>query len=248
MLKDERQHWILDKLRKNKKVTLVSLSQEFSVSYDSIRRDIIELEEKGLLRKIHGAAIENSYLPMKVREEMGIPNNEILTLVKKSIRLLKNGQIVLLDGGSTNLYLAEHLPQQLEITIVTNNPPLAMSLADHPKAEVILLGGKFHKRYQITTGHEAIEQIKYLKADLYFMGVVGAHPQEGFSLRDYEESIQKRRMLASARQTVVCATTEKLNTSAAHQICGTEDVQILVTSCDANDPILNDWQGKIEII
>lgn len=226
----------------------MALSQLLNVSYDSIRRDVIELEERGLLRKIHGAAIENSYLPMKVRQELGIPNEEIVSLVKKSIQLISSGQMILMDGGSTNLYIAEHLPHHLEVTIVTNNPPLAMSLAKHPNAEVILLGGKYLKRYQITTGHETLEQIKYLKADLYFMGVVGAHPTEGFTLRDYEEATQKRRMIASARQVVVCATNEKLNTSVAHRICGVEDVSLLVTSGEPDDPSLAEWQGKIDIV
>ena len=64
MLKEERQQLILEKLNTDKKVTLVQLGQLLSVSYDSIRRDIIELEDRGLLKKVHGGAIANSYLTM----------------------------------------------------------------------------------------------------------------------------------------------------------------------------------------
>jgi DeoR/GlpR family transcriptional regulator of sugar metabolism len=248
MLKEERQQYILEKLSTDKKVTLIALSQLLNVSYDSIRRDVIELEEQGLLKKVHGGAIAKSYLSMKARQEMGIQNPEIVTLAKKAAKLFENGQIILMDGGSTNLYIAEQLPRNIEVTIITNNPPLALILSDFPKVDVILLGGKLHKRYQITAGPEIAEQIKYLKADLYLMGVVGADPWEGMMLRDYEEANQKRKMLNSARKVVVCASQEKLATSAPHRICGVEDINILVTSLKTNDPILNHWQGKIELI
>lgn len=248
MLKDERQQWILDKIKKDKKATLVDLSRLLNVSYDSIRRDIIELEEKGLLRKVHGAAIDNTYLTMQARQELGIPNEEIVAIVKKAIRFIKPRQIILMDGGSTNLYIAEQFPQDIELTVVTNNPPLAMALSKHANVEVILLGGKFNKRYQITGGHESLEQLKYIKVDLYFMGVIGAHLEDGLTLRDYEESIQKRLMLASAKQVIVCATSEKLGATMAHQICGVNDIHFLITPFEAYSPQLAEWHNKVMVI
>ena len=248
MLKDERQQSILDKLNTDKKVTLVALSQQMSVSYDSIRRDIIELEELGLLKKVHGGAIANSYLTMKARQEMGIQNPEILSITQKALKIIESGQIILMDGGSTNLYIAEQLPKNLEVTIVTNNPPLALSLNEHHNVEVILLGGKIHKRYQITTGPELSEQLKYLKADYYFMGVVGVHPFEGLTLRDYEEANQKRKMITSARKVVTCVTSEKLNLAAPHRVCGIDELDILITSQQICSEELEQWVGKVDIL
>lgn len=248
MLKDERQQSILEQLETNKKVSLVTLSQQMSVSYDSIRRDIIELEEMGLLKKVHGGAIANSYLTMKARQEMGIQNPEILSVTKKALKIIESGQIILMDGGSTNLYIAEQLPKNLDITIVTNNPPLALSLNEHNNIEVILLGGKLHKRYQITSGLELSEQLKYLKADYYFMGIVGAHLQEGLTLRDYQEANQKRRMIASARKVVACVTSEKINYAAPHQICGIETLNLMITSQEIPTKTLEEWTGKVELL
>ena len=76
MLKEERQQLILEKLGTDKKVTLVELGQLLNVSYDSVRRDVIELEDRGLLKKVHGGAIANSYLSMKASRGLGIANNE----------------------------------------------------------------------------------------------------------------------------------------------------------------------------
>jgi len=242
MLKEERQQWILDKLDADRKVTLVSLSKELDVSYDSIRRDLIELEERGLLRKVHGGAITNSYLPMTVRQRMGIPNPEFVTLARKVGQLVQPGQTILMDGGTTPVYLAEQFPKDLELTIVTNNLPLALALADHPRIEVLVLGGGFYKRYQITMGQGVTEQLSHLKVDWYLMGVVGSDPHEGFSLRNHEESLLKRRMMQTARQVAVCLTTEKLHAPASHRICGLTDVNLLITSLDPTNPQLAEYR------
>lgn len=241
MLKEERQHRILEKLSTDNKVSLVVLSQELDVSYDSIRRDVIELEERGLLKKVHGGAIANSYLPMRVRQVMGIPNAEISLIAEKARNLFTNGQIVLMDGGTTNLYIAEQLPRSLEVTIITNSPPLANALVNHPKIEVILLGGTFHKRYQITMGSETSAQLRHFKANLYFMGVVGIHPVSGLTIRHYEEAQLKRQMMTIADRTVVCATKEKINNVEAYRICGFEDIDALIYSSDDLVPETEEW-------
>ncbi len=241
MLKDERQLWILDKLSTDRKVSLVTLSKELDVSYDSIRRDIIELEERGLLKKVHGGAIANTYLPMRVRKAMGIPNAEISSLAQKAQKLFQPGQIILMDGGTTNLYIAEQLPRNLEVTIITNSPPLANALVNHPKIEVILLGGSFHKRYQITMGSETSAQLRHFKADLYFMGVVGIHPKSGLTIRHYEEAQLKRQMMAIADKTVVCTTREKINNVEAYMICRFEDIDALIYSTDEIIPETEEW-------
>ncbi|MPR34583.1 DeoR/GlpR family DNA-binding transcription regulator [Salmonirosea aquatica] len=241
MLKDERQLWILDKLGTDNRVSLVALSRELDVSYDSIRRDVIELEERGLLKKVHGGAIANSYLPMRVRQAMGIPNAEISLIAQKARTLFVNGQIVLMDGGTTNLYIAEQMPHNLELTVITNSPPLANALVGHPKVEVILLGGTFHKRYQITMGSETTEQLRHFKADLYFMGVVGIHPTSGLTIRHYEEAQLKRQMMAISGETVVCVTMEKINTVEAYKICAFEDIDKLIYSTSDIVPKTGEW-------
>ncbi len=211
------------------------------VSYDSIRRDVIELEERGLLKKVHGGAIANSYLPMRVRQAMGIPNAEISALALKAQRMFRTGQIVLMDGGTTNLYIAEQLPRSMEVTIITNSPPLANALVNHSKIEVILLGGTFHKRYQITMGSETSAQLGHFKADLYFMGVVGIHPTSGLTIRHYEEAQLKRQMMTIADKTVVCATREKVNNVEAYRICGFENIDTLIYSSDDIVPETEEW-------
>jgi DeoR/GlpR family transcriptional regulator of sugar metabolism len=244
MLKEERHHRILDRLSADKRVSLVGLSKDLNVSYDSIRRDVIELAERGLLRKVHGGAITNAHLPMKVRQKLGIPNEEFATLARKAVSLLRNGQTVLMDGGTTPLYLIEHFPKDLELTIVTNNLPLATALVQHPKIEVVLLGGSFYKPYQISTGQVVLDQLQSLRVDWYFLGAVGIDAEEGLSVRYYEESLLKRQMMSYARRVVTCVTQEKLDNPAPCRICGLEDLSVLVTPLEPDAPELAGYRVR----
>ncbi len=249
MLKEERQQLILEKLSTDKKVTLVELGQLLKVSYDSVRRDVIELEDRGLLKKVHGGAIANSYLSMKASRGLGIANNEFGVISKKAQKLIENHSIILMDGGTTNFYLAEQLPKNLEITVVTNNPHLATALAEHPKIEVILLGGSFYKRYQITLGSKTMQDLEHINADLYFMGINSVHPQKGLAIRQYEESLLKRKMMSVSRKTVACVIEEKLNRIENYKVCDLNDLDYLVTSLHPTDKTLAQFhQSRVEIL
>ena len=249
MLKEERQQLILEKLGTDKKVTLVDLGQILNVSYDSVRRDIIELEDRGLLKKVHGGAIAHSYLSMKSSKGLGIVNTEFVTIAKKALKLFENNKIILMDGGTTNFYIAEQLPKNLEITIVTNNPHLATALSEHPKIEIIMLGGSFYKRYQITIGSKTIKDLEHIQADLYFMGTNSISIESGLAIRHYEESILKQKMMNVSRRTVTCVLEEKINRKENFKVCDFSDLDYLITSISPTDDLLKGFRNKeVEIL
>jgi len=249
MLKEERQKAILEKLGTDKKVTLVDLGQILNVSYDSVRRDVIELEDRGLLKKVHGGAIAHSYLSMKSSKVLGIVNTEFVTIAKKALKLMENNKIIIMDGGSTNFYIAEQLPKNLEATIVTNNPHLATSLSEHPKIEVILLGGSLYKRYQITIGSKTIQDLEHIQADFYFMGTNSISIESGLAIRHYEESILKKKMMAISRKTITCVLEEKINREESFKVCNFDDLDYLITSLSPTDNRLMNFRHKgVEIL
>ena len=240
MLKEERQQLILEQLKSAKKINFGELSKMFSVSYDSLRRDVIELEDKGLLKKVHGGVVSNSYLNILSGQRRGVTKGDDLEIViNKAITLLKNNQIVILDGGTTNFFLAEKIPKDLSLTIITNSPPLAMALNDHENIEVILLGGRYYKRYQIAMGPEVSNQLKRFNADLYFMGVNGVDSTKGLTIRNYEESILKQQMMAAAKQTICCVVEEKIGNVEAYQICSIEGIDLLISNIEPGNESLN---------
>lgn len=240
MQKHERQRIILEHLQTDKRINYMELSQVLKVSYDSIRRDVIELEDKGLLKKVHGGAVANSYLSRLSGEPHR--NQEFQVIYRKILPVLEASRVVLLDGGTTNFYIAEQLPKNIALTVVTNNLPLAMVLNDHPKIDVILLGGTYFKRYQISMGWEAIRQLEQLTIDTYLMGVNGVSLDKGLTIRNYEESLLKQRMMQSAKDIYCCAIDEKIGQSEAFQICKATEITGLVTNLKPSHERVASWR------
>ncbi len=246
MLKEERQSLILEKLNTNKKISFVELGKILNVSYDSIRRDIIELEDKGFLKKVHGGAVANSYLSLLGNKQNGhtINNDDLANIYKKVQKLFENRQIIIMDGGTTNFFLAEQMPKTLEATIITNSPPLAMALNDNPKIDIILLGGSYFKRYQITLGNAVVRELGHFNADLYLMGFNGVSVEKGMTIRNYEESIVKQKMIEVSKKTVCCALEEKLGVQESYKVCEYKEIDLMITNLKTTDAKLKQYQNQ----
>src|SRR6187200_1020365 len=152
MLTEERRASILERLRADGKVVAAELTETLGVSPDTVRRDLRELAEAGLLRRVHGGALPPAVgaRPYAVRLEQSVDAKA--AIARATTRLFRDGQVILLDSGTSTLEVARQLPPALDATVITNSPPIAVALADHPKVEVILLGGMLFKGAQSIVG------------------------------------------------------------------------------------------------
>ncbi len=125
---------------------------------------------------------------------------------------------MIIDGGTTTAELITFLPSDLQITVVTHSPSIALGLVEHPLIDVILIGGRLYKHSIVTVGAAAIEGIGNIHADLFFMGVTGIHPEAGLTTGDFEEACIKRAFSGRAAETIVLASPEKINTASSFAI------------------------------
>src|ERR1700733_7921288 len=109
MLKEERLRWILNRLEQDKKVLLFTLSEELSVSEDTVRRDIRELSDQGLLKMVRGGAVPHAPGPKHFTDRIHIANKDKQAIAHKAISLLRDGQVVIFDGGTSTLAVASIL-------------------------------------------------------------------------------------------------------------------------------------------
>lgn len=144
--------------------------------------------------------------------------------------MIKAGQIVLLDGGTTAVQLACALPQGMAITVVTHSPEVAVELAGHPLVEVVMLGGKLFRHSMVNMGATTLEDARRIQADIYFMGVTGVHTEFGLTTGDFEEAALKRALHRQAAETVVLASSEKLGAASPYLITSLQDISSLVLS------------------
>ena len=164
------------------------LSQELGLSEDTIEHNLRELAAEGLL----AAGAWRSASCVSGGRRLRGPAPLVATDEKKMIgraaaEMVRPNQVVILDGGTTAVQIAQHLPAELRATVVTHSPTIALELIGHRDIEVILIVEKLFKHSVVSVGAPAIESIGRIHADTYFMGVTGIHPKFGLTTGDFEK-------------------------------------------------------------
>ena len=238
MLTSERKALLLDALAKEGRIVAKEFSQKLGLSEDTIRRDLRELAGEGLLQRVHGGALPASKALGDLPTRRNVSSDDKAEIAKVAASMVKEGQIVFLDGGTTTVRLARAFPKALKATVVTHSPDVATALLDHPKVDVELVGGRIYKHSNVAVGAVAIEAVSHIRVDLYFMGVTGIHPEHGLTTGNREEAAVKRAICRRAAETIVLASREKLGAVSAYSIVGFDDVDGLVVGKKCPEGIL----------
>ncbi len=238
MLTSQRKQHILDVLKREGQVIAKTLSQELGLSEDTIRRDLRELAQEGLLQRVHGGALPVSPAIANFADREDILQEEKVAIGKAAARLIKNKQVVILDGGTTAVQVARHLDRNLQATIVTHSARTALELVNYPDIEIVLIGGRLFKHSIVSVGAAAIESISHIRADMYFMGVTGIHPEAGLSTGDLEEAYVKLALSRQAAETMVLASHEKLGAASPYVVTSLNDISGLIVEQSVSEEIL----------
>lgn len=242
MLTSHRKQLILDTLKRDGQVIAKALSQQFGLSEDTIRRDLRELAEQGLLLRVHGGALPASPSVADLAGRKILATGAKTTIAKAAVAMIQPRQVVILDGGTTTQELVRHLPKDVELTVITHSPTIAVALIDHSNINVVMLGGRLFKHSMVNVGAAAMEAISHIRADIYFMGVTGIHAELGLSTGDLEEAYIKRALCTAAAETIVMASADKINAASRYVICATTEISTLVTEASIDKTILNSFQ------
>jgi DeoR/GlpR family transcriptional regulator of sugar metabolism len=214
-----------------------------------VRRDLQELAETGLLRRVHGGGLPPAVgaRPYAVRREQAPAAKA--AIARATCRLLHSGQVILLDAGTTTLEVARNLPADLYAVVITNSPPIAMVLAEHPTVEVTVVGGRLEKEARATVGAATVEALHAIRADVLVLGVCSVHPDIGVTVNDLEESYVKRAMIANAADVVAVSSADKLGSAAPFVVGPLEELTHLVTERSSPDAELEAYRARgVEVI
>ncbi|MFI2744115.1 DeoR/GlpR family DNA-binding transcription regulator [Zhouia sp. PK063] len=247
MLKEERQKIILTEVRIHNRVLLTDLSEKLNVSIDTVRRDVKELDSNNELKKVHGGAISLGFNNDKSREVFSY--EEKSKIAQKAIGLLKDGQVILITGGTTNLEFIRMIPPKMNLTFFTPSLRVATQLLSHPSSEVIFIGGKLSKEAQITVGGETVNGIAQIQADICFLGTGYLDITHGLTEFDWDVVQVKKAMIKAAKKTVLLSISEKLNSSQYYKTCDINEIDVLITELDVNHEKLADFKKQnIELL
>lgn len=238
MLTSQRKQLILDTLRQTGQIVAKDLSQQLGLSEDTIRRDLRELAAEGMLQRVHGGALPASPAIGDFATRLNVATGEKQLIGRTAAQMIQSGQVVILDGGTTAVQIARSFPPMLNATVVTHSPSVAVELVAHPNIEVQLIGGRLFKHSVVSVGAAAIEAIARVRADIYFMGVTGIHPTAGLTTGDFEEAHIKRALSASAAETIVLASSEKLGAASPYVVATITQVTGMILSANTRPEIL----------
>ena len=222
---------ILQLLREKGFVFVVDLSQRMDVSPMTIRRDLDELQEIGLLTRYHGGASlaperGDMEWPFMLREKEQLEQKQRIS--QKAASYVQDGDVVILDGGSTVLQVAKHLVQD-RLTVVTNCLPTLSTLSSRPNVNLIATGGTFYWDNQCFIGPIAVHTIKSINANICIMGTSGLSLKNGMTNRKIDEAEVKRAMIEAAEKKILVMDSSKMNCNTLATVGPVEMIDILVT-------------------
>ena len=243
MLKKERQEFILHQLNLHNKILCADLSNKMGVSDDTIRRDLQELAQEDKLIKVHGGALSKSFHTAFDRKMVyNLEDKNIIA--QKTAALVQSGMYILTSGGTSILEFAKSLDSNLNATFFTCSLNAAIEFAHHPSIEVVMIGDKVSKDSMLTTGASAVQTIESIQADLCILGINSLDTQFGLSENDWEVVQIKKAMIKASKKTICIGISEKLNSQQKIKVANLDEIDILITELDPNDPTLLPFKHK----
>ena len=218
-------------VRERGQITVADLVSRFGVSRDTIRRDLDALEQRGMLVRTHGGAIPSDSLVMReipLTQRMDTQIDAKRRIGRAASALIRDGETLIVNGGSTTTVFAAALGARRDLMVVTNNLRLPPVLPEHALRAVYLLGGTYWSSPQVTIGPIGFASTTRINADTAVLGVTGLSP-DGFSIARLEEAAASSSMARVAKRTIILADSSKFNAAAFAHVADFSEVQHLVT-------------------
>jgi DeoR/GlpR family transcriptional regulator of sugar metabolism len=232
----ERQQIILERLERHGQVRVAELTREVAASEMTIRRDLEALERDGLLTRVHGGATivgSRSFEPpyaLRARVELEAKH----AIAEAAVELVREGDTVIVDGGTTGLAIARALRGRRNLTVCTTSFRVAVELLDAPEIRLMIAGGTIRPGERSITGELAEAAFANLRFDVLFLTASGVSIADGVTEWNLDDARVKRAAAASARRCIVVADATKLSHTAFAKVCDIDAVDVLVT--DARTP------------
>lgn len=230
MFQIERQEKILQYINKKKKANVKELSTMFDVSKVTIRRDLDELAEKGLVIKTHGGVMS---ITSKLSYEIPYSSkSEVNSEAKRKIgimaaKLIDDGDIIILDAGSTTLEVAKSIRND-NITILTNDIKISMEVAHKRNIDLIVSGGSLSESVYTLIGNQTIEFFRKVRVNKTFLGCDAVDIAYGITNRTIEEVAIKKAMIEAAEEVIVVTDSSKLNKKVFCFLCDISVINKLI--------------------
>ncbi|WP_025025388.1 DeoR/GlpR family DNA-binding transcription regulator [Caldalkalibacillus mannanilyticus] len=218
---------ILEWLKVQQEISLEEMMNQFTISRDTARRDLVKLEQQGEIVRIKGGAILSSHGSQVVQYRRREITGAKEKIAQKACTYIHDHDYLLLDTSTTVELTAQYITGK-GITVVTNSIDIVNTLSEQVEITVYLTGGKFNPFQRNFVGCHTVEELRKYKVDTLFIGACGIG-EEGLTSPDEEEAFVKKSMIQAARKVIVLADYTKFEKEFFHKVCGLEDVDVIIT-------------------
>ncbi len=252
---EARRQAILEMVRNSKLVSVSEISQRFGVSEVSIRRDLVKLGEYGLLQRVHGGAVSVTpdSLDHYYNKKSELRSEEKKRIGRVAASLVRPGESIMLDSGTTVLQVARHILQGLaethKLTVITQSFPVFRELASARNIDLTILGGLYLPDYQTLVGPQTVANLRDLHVDKLFMGADGMSLHHGVTTATVLEAEVDRAAVRAAAEVIIVADSSKINGVGFTTIIPLTEIDKLITDTEAPDDFIETLrQQGVEVI
>ena len=240
MFIEERHQAILDLLNENGSITTAEIQERFAVSYDSAKRDLRILEEKGLLKRTYGGALSikkvgdcKSAYNLSSKERIRESKSNYNKIAKEALELVEDNDVIYLTNASIGFLIAQNFPEGKNCTIVTNSISIAEELRKNGNVTTILVGGEMSKSGAFYDAF-AVEMVKRFRFDKCFITSANISADFGLSVQKTRSVALTTEVIKNSKTVVGLYPTEKVGFNSAISICPAEKLNFLITDWEVS--------------
>ncbi len=231
MFAAERHREILAALRDEGRIAVQDVAQRMSVTPETVRRDLSELEHRGLLRRTHGGAVRVERLSYStpVTARKGLYDAEKSAIAAEALKLIEDDSTIGIDAGTTTIRLAQLIPSDRRLTVVTYSVIVAGILAGNSRMKVYMVGGEVLENSRAAIGPWALDAVSRVTLDAVFLSVDGVNRRHGLTTHNAAEAAVKEALIGASRRSIVLADHSKLKREEFARIAGLDAVDRIIT-------------------
>lgn len=246
---DERKSMILRRINENGRVLANMIASEFGVSEDSIRRDLRELADQGLVQRFHGGAARSRTGPRSFQQRAREETAGKKAIARAAAAFIPPDATMVLDSSTTVLEFVRALPADFRACIITSAPDIAVAALDHPLCEVILLGGTLNRLTRSVISQSTLAEVQSMRIDYCVLGACAVDESLMLRAENYDDARMKLAFAEASNEVLLLATSDKLVKRGPFAIGPITLISTLVTDTTADPSILDRIGGAgVEVI
>lgn len=240
MFQSERQSQIVAMALDRGRVEVAELAERFGVTTETVRRDLSDLQEQRILRRVHGGAMP--WEPVGFEPLLSVRNDlhdgEKRRLARRAVDELPATGSIIIDSGSTLLRLAATIPPTCDLRIVTNSISIAQVLAEHKSGEIVVIGGQVRKNTLAMVDADAVTAVERMRVDTLFISSDAFTPETGLTTPYPEEAALKSAMIRAAGRVVAMVDHSKVGRDEFIRFARWTEIDVLITNTEVDPDVV----------